>query len=82
MNLFMYITPFGTEDIEVTLQITKAIYQRLPGRPQQREQFGQGPLAHYIYLNDDVTSIFPIKSLIDLRGRKIGAAEAVANFLS
>ncbi len=80
LNMFTYMAPFGSDNVEDTLEIVHAIYDKFPAVKEQWARFGQQPIAHYVYSSHNIIATFPIETFADVQGKKIGAAGAVGNF--
>lgn len=82
LNMFTYMAPFGTDDVQAVREIVREIYDEFPAVQEQWARFGQQPIAHYIYDSHNIIATFPIERLEDLDGRRIGAAGVVGNFFT
>lgn len=75
-----YFTPFATSDHK--LQI--ATFDKLMETPKLKDEWGKNGMVHLAsYVTDtyDLYTSFPIKSMDDLKGRKINAPGTAANWL-
>ena len=82
LNMFTYMAPFGSDNVEQTVEIVHAIYDKFPAVKEQWARFGQQPIAHYVYSSHNIIGTFPIETFADVQGKKIGAAGVVGNFFS
>jgi len=74
---FQTWAPFGTNDPELSLQIVREIYNQTPELADAFEKnFNQKLLGLAAQDPYDLQSTFPIKTLDDIKGRKIGGAGA------
>lgn len=81
MNI-TYFSPFGTRDPRQTVEIMERMHQSIPGvnevwRTFNAEYLGGG----FAYDDYQILTTFPVKSLEDLKGRKIGTPGAAINWL-
>ncbi|MDA4848446.1 C4-dicarboxylate TRAP transporter substrate-binding protein [Hoeflea poritis] len=77
-----YMTPFGSDDLELVTRMIGELHDEHPALKKAWEDNGQVFIApigldtHYIATN------FPVTSIDDLKGRKIGGAGTIANWLN
>ena len=77
-----YMTPFGSDDLELVTRMIGELHEEHPALKQAWEDNGQVFIApigldtHYLATN------FPVRSIDDLKGRKIGGAGTIANWLN
>ncbi len=77
-----YMTPFGSDDLELVTRMIGEMHDEHPALKQAWEDNGQVFIApigldtHYLATN------FPVSSIDDLQGRKIGGAGTIANWLN
>ena len=77
-----YMTPFGSDDLELVTRMIGELHSEHPAMTKAWEDNGQVFIApigldtHYLATN------FPVKSIDDLKGRKIGGAGTIANWLN
>lgn len=77
-----YMTPFGSDDLELVTRMIREMHDEHPALTQAWEDNGQVFIApigldtHYLATN------FPVQSIDDLQGRKIGGAGTIANWLN
>ena len=77
-----YMTPFGSDDLELVTRMIGEMHDEHPALTQAWEDNGQVFIApigldtHYLATN------FPVQSIDDLQGRKIGGAGTIANWLN
>jgi TRAP-type C4-dicarboxylate transport system substrate-binding protein len=76
-----YVTPFSCEDVAVVIKTVHALHEKLPILRQQWDKYNQvylgstGVDTYHLYTN------FPIKTLDDLKGKRLGTPGTVANLL-
>lgn len=77
-----YMTPFGSDDLELVTRMIGELHEEHPALTKAWEDNGQVFIApigldtHYLATN------FPVSSIDDLQGRKIGGAGTIANWLN
>lgn len=77
-----YMTPFGSDDLSLVTRLMQEMHKEHPALANAWLRYNQVFIAgigldtHYLATN------FPVKSLDDLKGRKIGGAGAIANWLT
>lgn len=77
-----YMTPFGSDDLELVTRMIGELHEEHPALKKAWEDNGQVFIApigldtHYLATN------FPVTSIDDLQGRKIGGAGTIANWLN
>ena len=77
-----YFTPFGTPDPEIVIKAVDKLHQDIPGMIEAWEGYnaeylgGGFALDNYLLMTN-----FPVKSVDDLKGRKIGAPGPAVNWL-
>lgn len=77
-----YMTPFGSDDLELVTRMIGEMHDEHPALTKAWKENGQVFIApigldtHYLATN------FPVKSIDDLQGRKIGGAGTIANWLN
>lgn len=77
-----YMTPFGSDDLELVTRMVGELHEEHPALTKAWEDNGQVFIApigldtHYLATN------FPVSSIDDLQGRKIGGAGTIANWLN
>ena len=77
-----YMTPFGSNDLELVTRMIGELHEEHPALTKAWEDNGQVFIApigldtHYLATN------FPVSSIDDLQGRKIGGAGTIANWLN
>ena len=77
-----YMTPFGSDDLELVTRMVGELHEEHPALTKAWEDNRQVFIApigldtHYLATN------FPVSSIDDLQGRKIGGAGTIANWLN
>ncbi len=77
-----YMTPFGSDDLELVTRMIGELHAENPAMTKAWTDNGQvfvapiGLDTHYLATN------FPVKSIDDLQGRKVGGAGTIANWLN
>ena len=77
-----YMTPFGSDNLELVTRMIAEMHDEHPALTQAWRDNGQVFIApigldtHYLATN------FPVQSIDDLQGRKIGGAGTIANWLN
>lgn len=73
-NFPMYL-PFGPTNADISVKSTRKVYQAVPELMDMYEkQYGQKQLALVPFDTYILMSRFPVKSIADVKGRKIGGA--------
>ena len=77
-----YLAPFHTDDPALVIAATEALQKEIPAMGEQWDRYGQ------VYLGGGIASdayqlftVFPINSIADLKGHRIGTPGASANWL-
>ena len=73
--------PFGLTDMRSTIAADARVRAKVPEMNAAFEKNGQVYLAGAISENMQVFTKFPVKSVDDVKGKKIGASGALANYL-
>ncbi len=76
-----YVTPFSCEDVTVVIETVHKLHEKLPVLRQQWDKYNQIYLGSTGVDNYHLYTNFPIKSLDDLKGKRLGTPGTVANFL-
>ncbi len=77
-----YYTPFGTPDAKIVIDAVDKLHQTIPGMIESWEKYnaeylgGGFAIDNYFLMTD-----FPVKSMDDLKGHKIGAPGPAVNWL-
>lgn len=77
-----YMTPFGSDDLMLVTRLMQEMHKEHPALANAWLRYNQVFIApigldtHYLATN------FPVRSLDDLKGRKIGGAGTIANWLT
>jgi TRAP-type C4-dicarboxylate transport system substrate-binding protein len=77
-----YFTPFATGDHALVANTFEAMNQNVPAIRQNWNGLNMVPLSSYITDTYHIWSNFPVRSLDDLRNRKISAPGTSANWLT
>lgn len=73
-----YMAPFGSDDLGLALRIFQELHDELPEMSGSWEKHGQVFIAPIGFDTFYPLTKFPIKSLADLKGRKLAGAGAVS----
>lgn len=76
-----YVTPFTCEDVRVVIETVHKLHEKLPVLREQWEKYNQVYLGSTGVDNYHIFTNFPVKTLDDLKGRRLGTPGTVANFL-
>lgn len=76
-----YVTPFGTSDLARVMGVIDKLYAEIPAMNQAWADNGQKVLAPVGVDTYHIVSKFPIETVSDLNGRKIGTAGLALNWL-
>ncbi|WP_372015381.1 C4-dicarboxylate TRAP transporter substrate-binding protein [Tistrella mobilis] len=76
-----YMVPFTTDNLFLVTQTVTAVSKRVPEMDQEWSRYGQIPLAGASLDSYHLFTNFPVKSIDDLKGRKIAAPGPAANWL-
>lgn len=77
-----YYTPFGTQDPEKTTKIIDALHKTVPEMSAAWEKHNMKYLGGGFGIDDyQLFTTFPVNSIEDLKGRKIGTPGAAINWL-
>ncbi len=76
-----YVTPFSCEDVTVVIKTVHALHDKVPTLRQQWDKYNQVYLGSTGVDNYHLYTTFPIKTLDDLKGKRLGTPGTVANFL-
>jgi C4-dicarboxylate-binding protein DctP len=75
LHSFSHYAPFGTADLMLATKVNLDVYEKFPYlRETFEKKFKQKWLGVFTYEDYDLLSTFPIKTLNDLKGKKIGCA--------
>jgi len=77
-----YIAPFGANDLDMITKVVNDLHQKLPAFRQAWLDNNQQYLASAGLDTYHIITNFPLNSLADLEGKKIGTGGAAANWLS
>lgn len=76
-----FYTPFSTAELDKMLEVMIEVHQKVPEMLAAYERYGQMPLTLMGTDNYHLVTTFPVESLDDLEGRRIGVPGAAANWL-
>lgn len=76
-----YVTPFSCEDVTVVMETVHKLHEKLPILNQQWDKYNQIYLGSTGVDNYHLYTNFPVKTLDDLKGKRLGTPGTVANFL-
>lgn len=77
-----YFTPFGTSDPQIVISAVDKLHQDIPGMIETWESYGAEYLGGGFALDNYLMMTnFPVTSIDDLQGRKIGAPGPAVNWL-
>ncbi len=76
-----YVTPFSCEDVTVVMETVHKLHEKLPILNKQWDKYNQIYLGSTGVDNYHLYTNFPIKTLDDLKGKRLGTPGTVANFL-
>jgi TRAP-type C4-dicarboxylate transport system substrate-binding protein len=75
------IAPFGQFSMEQMVEIDRAMREKVPALNKAYEKYNQIFLASGVSLSQQFFTAFPVKTVDDLKGRKIGASGAFGQWL-
>ncbi len=81
LEQYTYMIPFGTESTAILRDIDAELRSKIPAMNEQFLKFKQIHLASAASQTTDLFTKFPVKSIDDLKGHKIGASGAMAAYL-
>ena len=76
-----YVTPFAADDLGAVINSVHALHDRIPALRRQWDKYNQIYLGSTGVDNYHLYTSFPIATLDDLRGKRLGTPGTVANFL-
>ncbi len=77
-----YFTPFGTSDAQIVINAVDKLHQDIPGMIESWEKYNAEYLGGGFALDNYVLMTnFPVASMDDLKGHKIGAPGAAVNWV-
>ena len=76
-----YVTPFAADDLGAVIQSVHALHEKIPALRQQWDKYNQIYLASTGVDTYHLYTTFPINTLDDLKGKRLGTPGTVANFL-
>ena len=80
MNVTFY-TPFATGDVKALIEIGEELHEKVPALNASWDKYNQVMLGIQVADTYNIFTKFPVKSLGDLKGRKIYAPGASAGWL-
>ena len=81
MEAITYVTPFGTGDLVKQLDIVQKLHEAVPEMNAAYEKHNQVLIALAGVDSYHIFAKFPVKSLADIKGKKLGIPGAAANWL-
>lgn len=82
LDQITYVTPFGTDDSVKLIGVIDKLRAAIPEMDAAYKRHKQEYLAGVVIDTYHVETVFPVKTLADLDGRKIGAPGLSANWLT
>lgn len=73
LGMVPFAVPFGSQDVSVVNQCMRECYQKVPAFQEEMRRNNIVPIIWYTMLPATVFTKFPVNSLDDLKGRKMGA---------
>jgi TRAP-type transport system periplasmic protein len=74
LEQYTSIAPFGQFTVQKLIEINRAMREKVPALNKQYEKYNQVLIADGISISQQLFTTFPVKSVDDLKGRKIGAS--------
>jgi len=75
LHAFQVLLPFGTPDPELSVKIARSVYGQIPELPNAfNEKYNQTLLSLFGQDPYDIYAKFPVNSVADVNGKKIGGA--------
>jgi TRAP-type C4-dicarboxylate transport system substrate-binding protein len=81
MEQITYVTPFGAEDLDATLEVFDELRAKLPQMDAAYVKHNQIRKGIYGLTTYHFETTFPIKTLADIDGRKFGTPGLAANWI-
>lgn len=82
MESITYVTPFGTSDLVKQLEVVQKLHDQIPEMNAAYEKYNQVLIALAGVDSYHIFSKTPVRSLEDIRGKKLGIPGAAANWLN
>ncbi len=76
-----YMAPFGQQTVEQAVAIDTAMRAKIPAMNEQYAKHNQVMLGSAASEGMDLFTTFPVKSVADIKGHKIGASGAMGQYL-
>lgn len=81
MEAITYVTPFGTSDLVTVLDVVQQLHDKVPEMNAAYERHNQVLIALAGVDSYHIFSKFPVKTLADIKGKKLGIPGSAANWL-
>jgi TRAP-type C4-dicarboxylate transport system substrate-binding protein len=81
LEQYMYMVPFLTHSTQQMIAVDAALHKKVPEMPAQYEKHNQIFLISGGNASMELFTTFPVKTVDDLKGRKIGASGAMGHWL-
>lgn len=81
LEQYTRVAPFGTDDIRQIVKIDSAVRARVPEMNKAWEKYNQIRLSAAGSQTTDIFTKFPVRSIDDLKGHRMGASGAMGNYL-
>ncbi len=81
LEQYLYMAPFGRHTMEQVLEIDKAVRAQVPAMNQAFLDHNQVYLTSAASGTMNLFTTFPVRSIDDLRGRKLGASGSMGHWL-
>lgn len=81
LEQYLYMAPFGRQTLEQVIEIDKAVRAKVPAMNEAILKHNQVYLASAGSSSMDLFTTFPVKSIDDLKNRKLGASGSMGHWL-
>ncbi len=81
LDQYFYMAPFSNATQEQMVEIDTALREKLPELNAQYTRHNQVMLGSAATESTDLFTTFPVKSVADMKGRKIGASGAMGQYM-
>ncbi len=81
LDQYFYMAPFNDATPKQMVEIDAAMREKLPAMNEQYTKHNQIMLGSGATESSDLFTTFPVKSVADLKGRKIGASGAMGQYM-
>ena len=81
LEAITYVTPFGTEDLVKQLEVVQQLHDAVPEMAKAYEKYNQVLIALAGVDSYHIFSKTPVKTLDDIKGKKLGIPGSAANWL-